>query len=157
MADRRGIALMAECGASSAEIRSLIDRYAILGDSGKVDELAALFTADGALVTSNWHLCGRAEIAAGLARTGGKRHPALTFMRHHVTTSDISLTGPDSAVGRTYFLVVTNAGLDRAGTYIDSFRYEAAWLFARREVRIDWLSPATILPVQVTRHAGFAG
>ena len=135
------------------ELRALVDRYAILGDTGRTDELAALFAIAGVLRTGNWQADGRRAIGEHLSRRGD-RNPALTFMRHHITSCDIELLAPDAASGRSYFLVVTDVGLDRAGTYIDRFgREEGQWRFVRREVRIDWIAGGSLLPVQPVRPA----
>lgn len=138
-----------------AELRALIDRYAILGDRGRADELAGLFIKKGVLRTGAWEANGRGAIVEQLSRRSD-RNPALRVMRHHVTSSDIEVHDPDTASARSYFMVVTNAGLDRAGTYVDAFAVEdGRWRFARREVRIDWISPDSLLPEQPVRHPRF--
>ena len=43
------------------------------------------------------------------------------------------------AVGRTYFSVMTDLGLDHTGVYVDRLSKESgAWLFKKREVRVDY-------------------
>lgn len=141
------------CVSDHADLRALIDRYAILGDRGRTDELAALFVDDGVLLTGTWEANGRREISERFSRRTD-RDAALTFMRHHITSCDIQVHDATSASSRSYFIVMTNAGLDRAGVYVDRFRCEAGyWRFARREVRIDWISKDSLLPPQPLRHA----
>lgn len=123
------------------DIRHLIMTYAIEGDRGRLDKLAACFAEDGVLEMAAWRREGRAEIAKQLS--GGYSEAPMTrpkFARHNITSSHIELDGPDSAVGRSYFLVVTDIGPDHMGIYADRFRkVDGRWLFARREVRIDWV------------------
>jgi hypothetical protein len=135
-------------------IRHTLAAYNAAGDRMKLDDLAATFTEDGVLEMPASTLRGRAGIAAGLG--GPRRAPAPSeaaaapaarrpsFVRHHLTTSLLDLTGPDTAEGRTYFIVFTDVGPDHAGFYADRLRkVEGAWLFAHRKVMIDWMSEAT--------------
>lgn len=134
-----------------ADLRAVIDRYAILGDRGDIDALAALFTENGVLTTGSWEATGRQAIRSQLSRRGD-RNPTLCVMRHHVTSCDLDLQADGTASGRSYFLVITNGGLDRSGVYVDRFRFEGdGWRFARREVRIDWISEGSLLPLQPVR------
>ena len=143
-------------------IRYTFAAYNTAGDRMKLDALAATFTEDGVLETPTSILRGRAGIAAGLG--GGRAGPAPTeaaapatrrptFVRHHLTTSLLDLTGPDTAEGRTYFIVFTDVGADHAGFYIDKLRkVGGAWLFERRKVMIDWMSEATLFGNLVEAH-----
>jgi hypothetical protein len=143
-------------------IRHTFAAYNTAGDRMKLGDLAATFTEDGVLETPTSTLRGRAGIAAGLG--GGRRAPALpeiaapaarrpTFVRHHLTTSLLDLTGPDTAEGRTYFIVFTDVGPDHAGFYADKLRkVEGAWLFEHRKVMIDWMSEATMFGNLVEAH-----
>ncbi len=123
-------------------IRELVYRYAHLGDAGDAEGLAALFLEDGVLETAHGVRAeGRAGIAAYLAalahRKPDERHPA--FVRHHVASIDIVECEPGHALVRSYFLVITDAGLDHSGRYRDLVKPDAegAWRFARRYVRLD--------------------
>ena len=79
---------------------------------------------------------GRWRNPAGAAST----HQA-SFVRHHLSTCHIELTGPDSARARTYWVAYTDIGPDHCGYYLDEFRREAeAWLIAHRRIREDWRS-----------------
>ena len=123
-------------------IRSVQAAYNVAGDRFRLDELAATFTEDGVLQTPTDTFSGRAGIVAGLGRPRpeGARRP--TFVRHHLTTSKIDVTGADTAEGRTYFMVFTDIGPDHAGFYQDRLvRTAEGWRIAERKVRIDWVSP----------------
>jgi hypothetical protein len=138
-------------------IRAVMARYNTCGDNGRLAELAALFTEDGVLETGNWRREGREAIVDGFSRRDGEAlHPALTLMRHHLTTCDITLEGPRAATGRSYFLVITNIGLDRSGVYVDRLHKDEddQWRFVHRTVRLDWISPHSLMPLQPTHHRG---
>lgn len=132
-----------------AEIRELITAYNIAGDQGRVQGLGAVFAPDGVLLTTS-SAAGRLESVGpeaiaerlGSARVGGTGPDRpLEFVRHHQTTCQITLDGPDQARGRTYFLVVSEIGLDHSGLYMDRFRrVDGRWRIAHREVRIDWVA-----------------
>jgi SnoaL-like domain len=136
------------------EIRYTMSVYATAGDRGRVDELVTAFTEDGVLMAAEGQegIKGRAAILAALggsvdaARSehsaGGPAAGVKLFLRHNLTTSRIELTGPDSANAWTYFNVVTPAGFDHCGVYVDRFtKVDDRWLIAERRVKIDWHSP----------------
>jgi hypothetical protein len=144
-------------------IRRTLASYNVAGDRMRLDDLAATFAEDGVLELPTSSLHGRAAIAAGLGggarrdanppsdANAGSRRP--TFVRHHLTTSRLELTGPDAAVGRTYLIVFTDVGPDHAGVYVDKLRkLDGAWLFEHRKVMIDWLSEATLFGNLVAAH-----
>ena len=141
---------MAEA-AELAAIRQVQADYNIAGDRLRLAELAATFTEDGVLETATDRMVGRAAIAEGLdpggkpAPAGGVRRP--TLVRHNLTTSSITLTGPASAEGRSYFIVFTDIGPDQMGVYVDKLAKTGdGWRLAYRRVFIDWLSPETLFP-----------
>jgi hypothetical protein len=143
-------------------IRRTLAAYSIAGDRMRLEELAATFLGDGVLEIPTATLSGRAAIAAGLggarqARSPdapappGRRRPS--FVRHHLTTCLLELTGPDTAAGRTYFTVFTDIGPDHAGVYADRLRKaDGQWLFEHRKVMIDWLSEDTLFGDLVEAH-----
>jgi hypothetical protein len=129
-------------------LRLLLARYNIAGDRGRRAEFAGVF-ADDAVLTLPWsRLHGRNAIVRELfePESGAKPHAAAAkpaFVRHHLTTSKIDLDG-DEAYGRTYFLVLTEIGLDHSGVYVDRFtRRGGEWLIIDREVRLDFVAPDT--------------
>jgi len=126
------------------EIRVLMMRYHVNGDSGRVDGLAATFEPDGILEFGDSQSRGPAEIVAWLSGGRTARDPALTFVRHNLTTSLIDFEG-EEARGRSYFVVFTDIGLDHMGVYTDRFhKVDGAWRFAHRKVKLDWRSPQSL-------------
>jgi len=129
------------------EIRDVISRYTHAGDAGDLDALALCFAESGVL-----DLAGVAPVEGrGAIQThlGGvvreladrTRRPVL---RHHVSSVRIELTGPDSAIASSYFLVFTEVGLDHWGRYLDHFaRTGPRWQIARRKVRVDGATSAS--------------
>jgi uncharacterized protein (TIGR02246 family) len=125
------------------EIRDLVVRYNANGDSGRLEVMLALFVADAVLEVEGRPYRGVAEIRAMFeaaarstrARSGG-------HLRHFTATHQIDLLGPDHAKGRCYFQVLTEAGLDHWGRYVDEYRRtEGRWRLATREVRVDGRVP----------------
>lgn len=127
-------------------IRRTMARYTINGDRNRVADLAETFATGGILEFSGELLQGRQAILARL--TGGRRGrpPGHSFSRHYLGTSLIEVDG-ESAVARTYFQVLTDIGIDHHGRYEDRLtRIAGTWLFAHRQVRIDWQSAQSFYP-----------
>lgn len=135
--------------ADRSAIRQSMAAYNIAGDSGRIAEVVATFTADGELTTPLWEAKGAEALAAALSSGAslGERRP--TFVRHNLTTCAITITGSETAAGRSYFLVLTDIGPDHAGVYMDRFRkLDGRWLIQRREVWIDWKADASFFEHQ---------
>jgi len=127
------------------EIRQLMARYNLAGDTGRREEFAALFSHDAQLTAPGLDLRTRDGIMAGLFSASPKAEPAFKVYRHHLTTSKIEITSDTTAQARTYFLVITDIGLDHTGVYSDEFRKESqGWRIARRVVRLDHVSPQSL-------------
>jgi hypothetical protein len=119
-------------------IRYTLASYNIAGDGNDAAGYAAVFTEDGVLESADFHLVGRGQIEDWKAARI-KAPPPAKFVRHNLTTSRIDLTGPESAEGRTYFVVFTEVGPDHSGYYTDTFRKVGGqWLIAHRKVWLDW-------------------
>ena len=127
------------------EIRSVVAAYAHYADSGRFDELVALFADDGVLETPDGQAhCGRETIRAFLTGTKTQLAAATTaaLIRHHVSSLQIAMDGPADATGAAYFLVVTARGPDHWGRYRDRYvRSDGHWRFAHRRVRLDGWTP----------------
>jgi ketosteroid isomerase-like protein len=127
------------------EIREVVAAYAHYADSGRFDEMVALFADDGVLETPDrQEHHGRAAIRAFV--TGTKTQLAATtispLIRHHVSNLRISMSGPDDATGAAYFLVVTQRGPDHWGRYRDRYVCrDGQRRFAHRRVRLDGWTP----------------
>lgn len=137
-------------------IRDTLAKYNVSGDRLKVDDYADCFTEDGVIESERapgdyiFRYEGREAIRAWQNRWK-RREPGqdvvhgATFVRHHLSTCKIDLTGPDSARARTYWVAWTDIGPDHAGYYLDDFRKaEGRWLIARRRVRRDWSAPGSL-------------
>lgn len=132
---------MSELSSLRADVIAVISRYAHLGDLGDSDGLAALFHTDGVLDAAHGvHAEGRSEISdylALLAERGERGGPS--FVRHHVSSVDILDLEVGRALVRSYFLVLTDSGIDHHGRYRDilTMTPDGTWLFAHRSVRLD--------------------
>ena len=122
-------------------IRDTLARYNHAGDRGRLSELAACFAPDGVLELSSEDLStGPAEIEARLSRvvSSSKARATRPLVRHHVSSIEISMEGPDEAQARCYFLVFTEVGLDHWGRYADRFECrDGVWCLAHRRVRVS--------------------
>ena len=122
------------------EIRELVARYAHFADSGRFEELVALFAEDGVLeIDGREPVRGRDSILAFFASTRSDvRESSVRSIRHHVSSLRIDVSAPVAATGASYFLVVTERGPDHWGRYRDRYTVSGGrWLFAAREVRVD--------------------
>jgi hypothetical protein len=139
-------------------IRKTINAYSIAGDQRDAATFTTLWAEDALFEFAEFaplpgfRRKGLAEICAGTAAWSALpgQDPSLAqtgFIRHNLTTSEIELTGADTARARTYFVVVTEAGPDHAGIYSDELvRSGERWLFSRRSITLDWRSPASRFP-----------
>jgi hypothetical protein len=134
-----------------AAISTLLATYNMAGDRLQLDVLASTFAEDGVLEFPGAKYRGRDAIRAGL----GGGHPAdapnagessrPTFVRHHLTTSQIDFLSDVEAAGRTYFVVYTDIGADHAGLYVDRIGLrDDKWLVTHRRVLIDWVSAQSL-------------
>jgi len=135
--------------AAREQIRETVARYAHLVDRGRFDELVELFAEDGTLEAGDRPPArGRAAIRAFFMETGKRLASASTrpLIRHHVSNLVIDVSGPDSASAESYFLALTERGVDHWGRYRDRFvRREARWLFLHRRARADGYAPGSLL------------
>jgi len=127
------------------EIRHVMAVYNTAGDSVRFDEFRMVFTEDAVLSTPGLHFEGRDniinELFSSVSDKTSDRQPPK-FVRHNLTTSKITFPESGKAIGRTYFHVNTDVGLDHCGVYNDEFRQEAdGWKIARRVVKLDYRSP----------------
>ena len=141
-------------------IRHTMARYTLAGDRLRAEEFVAVFTEDAVLASEGvdesdtFRHEGREAIREWMARWSRRgeaaQSPAATFVRHHLSTSQIELTGPDTAKARTYWVAYTDIGPDHCGYYIDRFRKTGEeWLIAERKVRLDWRSPNSLFTTAI--------
>lgn len=123
------------------EIRHIQSIYNTAGDRGRIEEVIAVFAADGILEIPGQSLAGREAIAGFLSGVATKGAPSVDLRgsRHHLSTSRIELEGEDAAQGWTYFFVMRAGQMLQEGTYIDRFvRTAEGWRIAHRRVKILW-------------------
>lgn len=143
-------------------IRDTIARYNHAGDSGRFSEMVEQFHQGGILELMHSperpdeHPAERHEgraamlaFFAGVAANFAERdrrsaRPVSgrgSTLRHCVTNTRITIESPDSARADSYFLVITDNGLDHWGRYRDRFApAETRWLLTHRSVRTDGYS-----------------
>ena len=133
----------------SEAIRDVLARYNLFGDSGRIDELLELFTDDAVLVTDQATYDGRSQVRGLFEGVVG---PTPVRIRHFTATHVIDVDG-DRATARCYFQVLTSSGLDHWGRYRDELaRIDGRWLFTRREVRVDGMTPGGWADARRKRH-----
>jgi hypothetical protein len=147
-------------------IRQTLANYTMSGDRLRVDDFVGVFTEDAILESEGvpdsdaFRYEGRDAIRGWLTRwlpvpgvaPQGRR---ATFIRHHLSTSQIDLTGTCAAKGRTYWTAYTDIGADHCGHYVDVFRKVGEqWLIAHRKVRLDWRSPQSLYMTAIARTRG---
>ncbi|MGO9933311.1 MAG: nuclear transport factor 2 family protein [Steroidobacteraceae bacterium] len=141
-------------------IRHTMARYTMAGDRLRTDEFIAVFTEDAVLASEGvaesdvFRYQGREAIREWISRwsrrSGGSQAPGATFVRHHLSSSLIELTGPNMAKARTYWVAYTDIGADHCGYYLDVFRKtDEGWLIAERKVRLDWRSPNSLFTTAI--------
>ena len=132
--------------AARESIRDLVARYNASGDSGRFDETMALFAEDAVVeVVPGRTYTGRDEIRSlftGAAKTdapeAASKPKQRRFIRHYTATHQIEVLGPHEARGRSYYVVITESGLDHWGRYVDRYvQRDGHWLFLHRHISVD--------------------
>jgi SnoaL-like domain len=135
------------------EIRCLLAKYTVAGDRLDFRTLGSVFAADGIMESGVVNAVGPEDIAAKLTVLvsdvdGRKSTHAMTFSRHNLTTSLINFENETSATGRTYFLVISDVGIDHSGVYFDRFiKLDGEWKIKHRRIRIDYCGPGGHAPM----------
>jgi hypothetical protein len=113
-------------------IRDLAYRYATLVGCGAPMQAAALFAADGELITGNGHGVGRAEIEKYMATVApGTSIPLIS--NHLIALNGDEATG--SCAMHTPWLDRQPPGL--VGYYDDAYRrVDGVWLFSFRRYKV---------------------
>ncbi len=129
------------------DIRKVKLLYSQLMDAGRIDDLAELFTDDAVCVFGKygeWH--GRDEIRTKFAAVDRDGHRGIAFYAVHATTNHwVELTGPDTAIGRSYLIdLVTDTPPDGEpivwiGAYDETYRrVDGSWLIERCVLQFLW-------------------
>lgn len=148
-------------------IRELMDRYGVVHDSGTPEEYANLFTANGEIAVAAG---GPAVVKGrqGLIEQARRDHerfgnePAAagkttSIMRHLISDSLITLTGPESAIGTCYVTTVVKKGdigpaILSISRYTDRYaKQHGEWRIQRREITIEFGNSA------LGKQLGFGG
>jgi ketosteroid isomerase-like protein len=129
---------MLEPGQSEA-VRDLVGRYAEAVDRGRAEELAELFTPDGVLEIlgesfDSGRYEGRAAIAQRIAQSA-RGATGISLIRHHVSSLRVSPLPRGEAQADSYFLALTERGVDHWGRYRDRIAFGSDGpCFATRQV-----------------------
>ena len=127
-------------------IRDLVARYNANGDSGRIDQMMDLFAEEAVmLIPPGGEYVGRkairdflGSVAKGTASNADRDADAARFIRHFTATHQIDVLDRDNAVGRSYFAVLTDRGLDHWGRYVDEYRrIDDRWRFWHRTCTTD--------------------
>jgi len=129
------------------EIRQRMSEYAFHNDNLDAENFAAVFAEDGIFEGPITSIRGRKEIehwkkTNKVLQVNGARPE---YVRHHIGTQHIVVTG-ETAKATTYWIVLTDVGLDHSGYYEDDFvRENGSWRIAHRRVRVKWLAENSCL------------
>ncbi len=131
-------------------VRQTLADYTAGTDRNRIEDVAACFAPDGSLAfTGGEPMVGPAAIAAGLRAqvTRFAEHPVpLTHVRHHVSSVRFSAVTRDRVEVSSYFLALTNIGVDHWGRYRDVLvPVSDRWLFASREALADGFSADSLM------------
>lgn len=131
-------------------VRQTLADYTAGTDRNRLDDVAACFAPDGVLsFTGGKRLVGPTAIATGLAtQVGGFRTGPvpLTHVRHHISSVWFSSVSRSRVDVSSYFLVLTDIGVDHWGRYRDVLiPVDDRWLFASREAIVDGFSENSLM------------
>lgn len=122
--------------AIEADCARLIALYANLNDASRWEELAALYTEDGAMArptAPDAPLQGRAAILAAFQ----SRPPRQT--RHVCSNVVIDVLSPTEALGESAMILFQPDQAPLAGSFHDHFVLtDAGWRFAERRGSLAW-------------------
>ncbi len=132
------------------EITALLARYAHAVDDGRVDDVVGCFARDGILaVDEHAPIVGHAALARPFERLAHRlRSTEGVYLRHNVSSIEVTShdAGAGRATARSYFIVMSERGVDHWGTYADELVVEdGSWRFSRRVVRVEGRSDSTLL------------
>ncbi len=131
-------------------VRQTLADYTAGTDRNRLEDIAACFAPDGVLkITGGEPMVGPAAIVAGLSAQVGRFAAGpvpLTHVRHHVSSIRFGTVSRDRVEVSSYFLAVTNIGVDHWGRYRDILiPVDGRWLFALREASADGFSADSLM------------
>jgi len=131
-------------------VRQTLSDYTAGTDRNRLEDIAACFAPDGTLKIGDGEpMMGPQAIVAGLeaqvSRFATGSVP-LTHVRHHVSSVRFGQVTRERVEVGSYFLAVTNIGVDHWGQYRDVLvPVDDRWLFASREASADGFSPDSLM------------
>jgi hypothetical protein len=131
-------------------VRQTLADYTAGTDRNRIEDVAACFATNGSLkFTGVEPMIGPEAIVAGLG-TQVDRFAAgpvpLTHVRHHVSSVRFGAVARDRVEVSSYFLALTNIGVDHWGRYRDVLvPVDGRWLFASREAVADGFSSESLM------------
>jgi hypothetical protein len=131
-------------------VRQTLADYTAGTDRNRLEDIAACFAPDGVLKISGGEpMVGPAAIVAGLAAQVdrfGEGPVPLTHVRHDVSSVRFGAVTRDRVEVSSYFLAVTNIGVDHWGRYRDMLvPVDGRWLFTSREASADGFSADSLM------------
>jgi hypothetical protein len=131
-------------------VRQTLADYTAATDRNRIEDVAACFAPTGSLTfTGGQSLVGPTAIAAGLNAQVSRfaENPApLTHVRHHVSSVRFASVTSDRVEVGSYFLALTNIGVDHWGRYRDVLvPVDDRWLFASRDATADGFSADSLM------------
>jgi hypothetical protein len=131
-------------------VRQTLADYTAGTDRNRIQDIAACFAPDGALrFIGGQPMVGPEAIVAGLGAqvdrfAEGPVPP--THVRHHVSSVRFSAVARDRVEVSSYFLALTNIGVDHWGRYRDVLvPVDGRWLFSSREAVADGFSSESLM------------
>jgi hypothetical protein len=121
-------------------IRDLVARYNANGDTGRFDQVVALFAPDAVMDVDGTVYEGREQIRTIFtgAADSLRDRPGPLLLRHFTATLQIDVESETFARGRCYYQVLMAHGLDHWGRYIDEYApVDGQWLFTKRREILD--------------------
>lgn len=147
-------------------IRELMDQYGLVHDLGSAEEYADLFADDGEIVAGGGPVLvkGRDALIAQAHRDHerfdkepGADGKPTSIMRHLISNAQISLTGPDTAIGTCYVTTIVKKGavgpaILSVSRYSDRYTKRAGrWRIQRREIALEFGN------AELAKELGFGG
>jgi hypothetical protein len=131
-------------------VRQTLSDYTAGTDRNRLDDIAACFAPEGVLVFSGGEpMVGPSAIVAGLSSQVNRFAAGpvpLTHVRHHVSSVRFGAVTRDRVEVSSYFLALTNIGVDHWGRYRDVLTpVDGRWLFASRQATADGFSSDSLM------------
>ena len=131
-------------------VRQTLSDYTAGTARNRLDDIAGCFAPDGVLAFSGGEpMVGPSAIVAGLSAQVNRFAAgpvSLTHVRHHVSSVRFGAVTRDRVEASSYFLALTNIGVDHWGRYRDVLvPVDDRWLFASRQATADGFSSDSLM------------